>query len=286
MTRPPAGPPAGPPAARRPPLIRATYAIHLGTTALALLRPELAPWLGAVLLGNHLVLLNASLWPRGQLLGPNLVRLPAAGDSAPRTVALTFDDGPDPEVTPRVLDLLAAADARATFFLIGERARRHPELVRRIADEGHGIGNHTESHLSWFCTLPSPWMRREIERAQEAIAAVTGEVPTLFRPPAGHRSPWLHSLLRRRRLALVSWTHRAFDTREREPDAIHARLCRFLQPRDILLLHDGNCARDSQGRPVVLSVLPRLLQTLRDRKLEPISLPHGTRRFDRRADPL
>jgi len=135
-------------------------------------------------------------------------RLPAG---APR-IALTFDDGPDPDVTPRILDVLRAHGARATFFVLGERVEQHPEVVRRIRDEGHAIGTHTQHHRLRFHFGSAAYVAREIEDAIHAVAAVTGTPPTLFRPPQGLRTPPFTSGWRRvrrsRSLAGLPWSPR------------------------------------------------------------------------------
>jgi peptidoglycan-N-acetylglucosamine deacetylase len=220
------------------------------------------------------VLTGVGLWPRSTALGENLVRLPAAA-AARREVALTIDDGPEPEVTPAVLDVLDAAGARATFFCIAERARRHPELVREIVRRGHSVQNHSDLHSHRFSLLGPRGFAREIHAAQAVLSDVTGETPRFFRAPAGLRNPFLAPVLHRFGLVLASWTRRGFDTRERDPQRVLQRLTRGLAAGDILLLHDGNCARDHQGRPVILTVLPALLAELRRQNLMPVTLPQS-----------
>jgi peptidoglycan/xylan/chitin deacetylase (PgdA/CDA1 family) len=226
----------------------------------------------AVLAGLHLVLALPGANPRSTWLGPNVSRLPSSG-TADGQVALTFDDGPDPEVTPQVLALLAERGWRATFFLIGERAERHPELVRALVAAGHRVENHTYHHRFTFAFSLWRGMRLEIERAQRALAAVAGRPPAYFRAPAGMHSFVLGPVLARLDLTLVSWTRRGFDTLERDPQRVVERLCEDLAAGDILLLHDGNCARTPEGEPVVLEALPRVLQALADRGLRAVPLP-------------
>ena len=248
--------------------IQASIGLHGAALAAAMALPEAWPWAAAAAAANHVLLGAAGMVPQSSVLGPNLTRLPA---SRPE-VALTFDDGPDPKVTPQVLDLLDAAGAQATFFCIGGRARAYPELVREIARRGHAVENHTDTHPYGFAALPPPLLRREVRRAQATLSELTGRQPRFLRTPAGLRSPLLDPVLRREGLRLASWTRRALDSVRGDPDAALRRLLRGLAPGDILLLHDGNAARTSAGKPVVLSVLPRLVRALRTAGLRPIAL--------------
>ena len=134
--------PGNPAAVARPwrpaPAIALSLLLHAAGVAALVLQPRLWPWVLGGLVANHLLLSASVLWPRGRILGPNLVRLPAAA-AARNEVSLNFDDGPDPEVTPRVLDLLDRHQAKASFFCIGEKAAAHPDLVREIARRGHSV---------------------------------------------------------------------------------------------------------------------------------------------------
>jgi peptidoglycan/xylan/chitin deacetylase (PgdA/CDA1 family) len=217
------------------------------------------------------VLTGAGLWPRSRLLGPNWVRLPTAS-GARGEVAITIDDGPDPSVTPRVLEQLAAHGAVATFFCVGERVERHGALAREILRRGHSIENHSQRHRHNFSLLGPRGMRAEIARAQEGISQVTGSVPRFFRAPAGLRNPFLDPVLDSLHLRLASWTRRGFDTVNGSGETVYQRLAHSLRGGDILLLHDGNAAQDDAGRPVILEVLPRLLGTLRTQRLTPVTL--------------
>lgn len=257
-----------------PPLLRATFGLHAAAAGTLLLRPEWAGWaIGAVVL-NHAALTAAGLWPRSRWLGPNLVRLPPAS-AARGEVALTIDDGPDPAVTPAVLELLERHGARATFFCIAQHAREHPALVREMVKRGHSVQNHSDVHRHNFSLLGPRGFLREIERAQQTLTELCGERPTCFRAPAGLRNPFLDPVLHRLGLRLASWTRRGYDTRERDPARVLQRLTRGLAAGDILLLHDGNAARTAQGRPVVLEVLPPLLERCRQAGLRCVTLPQA-----------
>lgn len=251
-------------------LFRASAALHAGAAAAALV-PGVWPWATAALVANHAVLTGAGLWPRSALLGPNVTRLPAHC-TARREVALTLDDGPDPAVTPAVLDQLDAAGARATFFVIAERAAAHPALLREIVRRGHAVQNHSHQHRHHFSLLGPRGLAAEIGRAQAVLADLSGRTPHCFRAPAGLRNPLLDPVLHQLGLHLVSWTRRGFDTREPDPQRVLKRLTTGLAAGDILLLHDGHARRNAQGQPVVLQVLPTLLQRCREAGLTPVTL--------------
>lgn len=256
----PTSSPAKPHLSWRPALLaKASAVCHLGAGVAVAAVPTAWPWaLGAVTL-NHVVITANGLWPRSKWLGDNLVRLPDAAAER-REVALTIDDGPDPEVTPAVLDLLDAHHARATFFCIADNALRHPDLCREIARRGHSVQNHTQRHSHSFSFLGMGGFAREIGRAQATLADITGERPRFFRAPAGLRNPFLAPVLQQLDLQLVSWTRRGFDTLQRRPTRVLERLSKGLAAGDILLLHDGNAARAPDGQAVVLQVLPALLK--------------------------
>jgi peptidoglycan/xylan/chitin deacetylase (PgdA/CDA1 family) len=247
--------------------------LHLVCLGGLIFLPRHGLWWWSLLAANHLLLTAAGMWPRSRLLGQNLSRLPPGEKGAEAGVVLTFDDGPDPEVTPKVLQQLDHFDAKASFFLIGERAERHPELVAEILRRGHRVENHTYRHSWAFAFSPPLAMGREIDRAQAILTTLAGRPPTYFRAPAGMRNPFLSFLLSRRGLALASWTRRGFDAVEKDPDRVLERLLRDLQAGDILLLHDGSSARDRQGRVVSLVVLPKLLAALRSHGLSAMPLP-------------
>lgn len=246
--------------------------LHAAAIPFLVAVPGLRLAVAASLVADHALLTGIGLTPRSHGLGPNLDRLPGGRAGSDRGVALTFDDGPDPEVTPRVLDLLERHRARATFFCIGERVERHPDLVAEIARRGHRVENHTHRHLALFSLLLPGGLGREIDRAQDAIERATGRAPVLFRPPAGFRSLFLEPVLARRGLSLISWTRRGFDTVRRDPEAMLARLTDGLEPGEILLLHDGRAARTEGDRPIVLEVLPRLLDRLEHQGLDPLPI--------------
>ncbi len=254
-------------------LVTASAGIHAAAAAALVAAPGQWRMAAAALLANHVALAGAGLWPGSRLLGPNLRRLPAAA-ARRGEVALTFDDGPDPRVTPAVLDCLARYGVRATFFCIGRLAEAHPEVVAETVRRGHRVENHSYSHPHAFTCYPPAALRHELRRGQEALLRAGGVRPRFFRAPAGFRSLLLDRELAAAGLDLASWTRRGFDTVSRDPRRVVRRLLRGVAGGDILLLHDGSAARDRAGAPVVLAALPRLLDALAARGLRAVPLPH------------
>jgi peptidoglycan/xylan/chitin deacetylase (PgdA/CDA1 family) len=257
------------------PMLLASIGLHAGALGALAFAPGQWPAVAGVLLANHAVLSAAGLWPRSALLGPNLRRLPAPA-MARGEVSITIDDGPDPEVTPGVLELLDRHGAKASFFCIGERARAHPDLCRELVRRGHSVENHTQRHSPGFSFLGVRGFEREIAAAQATLTEITSQTPRYFRAPAGLRNPLLEPALARLGLELASWTRRGFDTATADPNRVARRLLRGLQAGDVLLLHDGHSARTGAGTPVVLEVLPRLLAALDRTGLRSVTLRQGT----------
>lgn len=256
---------------RASPLIRVSMALHMLLLVAVVIAPQYWLWWLVILIANHVVLTAFGLWPRSHALGPNWTQLPPVA-TARREIALTFDDGPDPEVTPQVLDVLDRYGVKITFFCIGEEAARYPDICRAIVRRGHAIENHSQRHRWHFSLLGFGGFKREVQAAQDTLTNVTGQRPLFFRAPAGLRNPLLDPVLTRFGLQLATWSTRAFDTRERDVACVRERLLKGLRPGAILLLHDGNAARTTAGRPVVLDVLPALLEAARTEGLHWVTL--------------
>lgn len=243
---------------RPTPLIRATIVLHLLAAIAVIAEPGQWRWALGAVLANHTLLMLVGLWPRSQWLGPNWTQLPAAA-AARNEIALTIDDGPDPVVTPQVLDLLERYAARATFFCVGEKAARYSDLCREIVRRGHAVENHSQHHRHHFALMGRSGFMRELQAAQDTLASITGQRPLFFRAPAGLRNPLLDPVLARLGLQLASWSARGFDTLIGDVERVKNKLLRGLRPGAILLLHDGNAARTPDGIPVILEVLPAVL---------------------------
>jgi len=226
-------------------------ATHLPALALLLLGYPSAA-LGAVFIA-HMLTLAGTLIPGAQIFCRVRKTFHPAGGV--QEVWLTFDDGPDPQTTPAVLELLAQHDAKATFFLIGENARQHPELVHAITRAGHTIGNHTQTHPAYqFWRLQPGALEREISRCQETLTNITGEEPAIFRAPAGMKNPFVPAVLKRHQLELIGWTARGFDGVETDGNLILDRIMAKTRTGGILLLHEG--------RPTTIDTAGRLLSWL------------------------
>lgn len=256
------------------PLWRATLAVHGAAGGALIAAPQAWPWALGACVASHSAVVAAGLLPRCTWLGPNIRSL--STHAARRgELALTFDDGPDPELTPRVLDALDAAGAKGTFFVIGDRARAHPGLVREIAARGHAVENHSTTHpVSFYFRSPRA-LRQEIEPMQVLVQDLCGRRPEYFRAPAGIRSPLLQRELERSALRLVSWTRRGYDAVLHRADRVLSRLLPAVAPGAILVLHDGGFARHAEAP--VLQVLPVLLERMRVSSLRSVTLAEGRR---------
>ncbi len=208
-----------------------------------------------VLSATTLIIIYLLFHPRNQWLVANRSRVSGAG-----CVALTFDDGPDPVDTPRLLDLLREKGVKATFFIVGKRAERHPEIVRRAWAEGHLVANHTWSHYSLFCFLTPRRLRAEIERGTESVRRSCGVRPRLFRSPVGLRHPLLAPYLEDAGLEYISWTIRTRDTLTSNSSVLARRMLKAVSG-DIILLHDHLPG----GTDAMLDVLPHVIDELRER---------------------
>jgi len=183
-------------------------------------------------------------------------------------IALTFDDGPTPDVTPRVLDVLRAKGVRATFFFIGSRVDAHPELARLVRDQGHTIGSHTYSHSPLFCFLTPNRLRDELARGRDAVRQATGATPRLFRSPVGLRHPLLAPTLQREGLDFVLWSVRSYDTRSHTVESLRRRIVDRARPGAIVLLHD----RPGRRSAVMLEALPGVIDELLARGYRLVSI--------------
>jgi peptidoglycan/xylan/chitin deacetylase (PgdA/CDA1 family) len=210
--------------------------------------------------------------PSSELFGPTLRHT-----ASPRHVALTFDDGPNPAVTPRLLELFDNFSVRATFFLIGKFARACPELVKEISARGHLIGNHSDTHANLLLRSRAG-IRNELARCQDAVAAAThAEPPRWMRPPYGYRSPLLRGEIRRAGMqGVVMWSKICWDWKPQPPERLIERLSLVARPEqphgDIVVMHDGDHRALGGDRHHVAAALEHWLPRWRDAGMEFVTM--------------
>jgi len=185
---------------------------------------------------------------------------------------LTFDDGPTPHHTPAILDALAALDVRAAFFVVGQNARRYPDLLRRIDAEGHIIGNHSFHHHHLGVMRGVRYWRDQLARTDEVIARETGKHPLYFRPPMGFKNPLLARTLRQGCHHLITWTRRGLDGLPTTEARIARRLGGKTRPGDIVALHDGIEPYGFRRDDATVRAIPTLIRAYRDRGISPVRL--------------
>lgn len=202
----------------------------------------------------------ASLWPGSQLFGRTLI-----APRRPRELALTYDDGPNPNWTPRLLDLLAEHNVRATFFMLGKFVKAERDLARRVADAGHLIGNHTWNHPK-LSRASDAQALEELTRTNDILAQITGKPVRFFRPPFGARRPYVLKLARQLGLIPVTWNAMTSDWSESSADKIATNLMNKIdrnQRRGYasnIVLHDGNHRSLGADRGPSIAATDQLLE--------------------------
>ena len=217
----------------------------------------------------------AAVHPRSQLFGKTICRTNSA-----MQFALTFDDGPNPVITPKLLNLLDKYNAKATFFLIGRFVRECPQLAQEISARGHLIGNHTQTHPNLFWLSPHG-VRNELRECQDALQETLGVAAKYFRPPFGLRNPWVVSSARDLGMQTVMWTLLPGDWLEKPPDWLMARMqmiagnAQRAEQRsygDVLCLHDGGHRQLGADRERTLAALEYWLPRWRDLGLKFVTI--------------
>jgi peptidoglycan/xylan/chitin deacetylase (PgdA/CDA1 family) len=229
--------------------------------------PPLLPALSSAMLWA--LTLDGIFRPGSNLFHPTLTHGPRGAGR----VAITFDDGPEPTVTPAVLDVLKANGARATFFVVGRKLAAQPALGRRIAEEGHVVANHSWRHAYWQNFRLAAWHGAEIARCEEAIESATGK-PTagLYRPPVGLKIGELGRAVSRSGLTLVAWSVHSRDTFDPDPARIARRVLARVRDGDIVLLHDGYRG-EGKLRERCPRALALILAGLREKGLACVTVP-------------
>lgn len=214
---------------------RLNIAVALSTLLIVILifrnSPYLWLWIAFVISNFCVFLVFGIVFLRFQYFYPTIFR-----NIGPEVI-LTFDDGPDPIQTPRILDTLQKHGIKAIFFVIGRKAQEHPEILQRIISEGHSIGNHTQNHSLFFAMLHSNKIAEEIDLFSQNIEPLVNEKITIFRPPIGYTNPKIARALRRRRFKIIAWSVRSYDSFKNR-EALMNRLIKT-KPSSIVLLHDN-----------------------------------------------
>jgi len=177
-------------------------------------------------------------------------------------ISITFDDGPNPDFTPKVLLLLKENNAKATFFLIGKNAEKHPEIVRQIIEEGHTIGNHSYSHSKNFGFFSAEKVAAELNQTNAILKKIAGKEIKMFRPPFGVTNPNIKKALKTTGHFSIGWSKRSLDTTNLSEEKILKRITSNLKKGDIILLHDTSAK--------TVAVLEQLLLTLQPHKLQSV----------------
>ncbi|HET7308375.1 MAG TPA: polysaccharide deacetylase family protein [Gammaproteobacteria bacterium] len=243
------------------------YIVIAGFGIAAFAWPPVA--LGAVAMALAVLVADGIARPGSSLFYPT-IRHGSRGD---RRVALTFDDGPDPDTTPAVLAALAETEAKATFFVIGKALAAQPDLARRIVAAGHALGNHSWRHSRWQNLRGTRSHLQEIDRCDQAVEKIAGaERPILYRPPVGLKCGGLARAAWRRNVKIVAWSLHSRDTRLADPQSIARRVLSRVRGGDIILLHDGH---DLPGRrrPHCAEAVRLIARGLRERGFECVTVP-------------
>ena len=223
---------------------------------------------GAAMAGGGAVFLRATFAPRSGIWGPVVWRGDANG---PPRLALTFDDGPTPGGTDRILDVLGELNAPGAFFVIGRNVERSPALLARVHAEGHIVGNHTFDHAHFGIFRSGGYWQRQVEKTDAAIEAVIGRRPAMFRPPMGHKTPLTIRAAVRRRQAVVAWSAGALDGLSTTPERILRRLERC-SAGEIVMLHDGIEPQSRRDPAATVAAVRPLITRLRNQGFELVRL--------------
>lgn len=179
-------------------------------------------------------------------------------------IALTFDDGPHPEFTPKVLEVLKQHNAKATFFCIGQHIEKHPELFKRIIAEGHSVGNHTYSHSKSFGFFGTEKVIEELNWTIDIVQQLTGKQMNLYRPAFGVTNPMIEKAVKQLNVISIGWNVRSLDTTKRDETVILDRITSKISKGDVVLLHDTS--------QKTINVLERLLLFLEEKNLKSVTI--------------
>lgn len=214
------------------------------------------------------------LTPASLRLPPPICKVPALGNfgvigNNGNPICLTFDDGPDPAYTQKILDILADYDVKVTFFVLGKAAEQFPNLIEQMVRAGHSIGNHSYSHHHpWMISSDSS--RYEVTRTSSIIKSITGDAPRWFRPPFGRLRTAMRQQAFQERMKTILWSHSIIDWGPLGTETGISRRLQHIEPNDIVLMHDGK--REHNHPDIIIQCLPGFLRSLRDSSLTAYNL--------------
>ena len=209
-----------------------------------------------------------TMWPTSQLYGRAFIGLPPGN----RKLALTYDDGPNDPHTLHLLDVLAAHGVKATFFMVGKFVAERPDIVRRVAEAGHIVGNHTWSHPN-LIFVSGAELRRQIGETQHALKDAVGKSSSLFRPPFGGRRPGTFAAVRTMGLEPIMWRVSSYDWSAKSSDEIETRVVRAVRGGDVVLMHDGDHARMGADRSHTGRATDNLIRRYKDEGFQFVTVP-------------
>lgn len=193
-------------------------------------------WSAYLILG--LVFVSFIIYGSANVQSQFFIKTICAGSGDIRQIALTFDDGPDGQMTPQILDVLQAHQIQAAFFCIGRKMENHPDLLRRMIADGHLIGNHSYSHSYLFDLFPYRKVLDELEQTNHSLEIITGKKTRFFRPPYGVTNPAIAKAVKQTNQKVIGWNLRSLDTTIKDPEKLMKRIIKKIKPGSIILLHD------------------------------------------------
>jgi len=229
----------------------------------------LFPWLRTVFAVAVLLLLGVFVYGVACIRSGFFGKVYFRAFNEDRRIALTFDDGPDPALTPDVLDMLDCFGYKATFFVVGRNAEKYPDIVRRAHDAGHIVACHDLTHKNTSNFRMTDSAARDIGEAASIIEKIIGKKPLLYRPPAGLLNPHIIKALKRLGMSCIGWSERVRDSGNRRKNRIFL-LYKMAKPGSVILLHD--CLPVPDNKPVFLEQLEKLFISIREKGLNPVGL--------------
>ena len=201
--------------------------------------------------------LTILVWGSSSICSGMYLNVLCSANTKKKQISITFDDGPHPELTPAIMDILKQHDIKAVFFIKGRDAAENTDILKRMDEEGHIIANHSWSHSHWFDFFPFLRVKQELDNTNLVINNITGKTPLLFRPPYGVTNPPLGKAVKMLKMITIGWSIRSMDTLKRDPGKIVDRIKQRIAPGKIVLLHDN--------QPQAEEILGRIIDAIKEK---------------------